>query len=361
MRNVVLEVNGTPYEGFTEINVKNSIEDFSGDFSFKATIEGIKFLPFKGNEPCRVLIDDIPLITGYIESVDYSYDTNSHEVEISGRDKTADIIDSSIVGNIELNSPSLETIVKAVLSGLNLDITIINQAGDIEPEKDELVSAEVGENAFDFIEKYARKRGVLLSTNGDGDIVFTRASTEVLDGVLVNKVNNDNNNVKSGAISYNFSNRYNKYTVKGQDNPLFLSLNDESTENIESQEGEAIDEDIRTSRILVLQPETESNNLSSAERAKWEANVRRARSIIYTSVTNDIFINKTQILEPNKLIPVVDDFCNIDSMMLIRSVNYNLSEAGTTVTVELVNKDSYTLQPTKDLNDSQYNKVGEDV
>lgn len=179
MRNVVLEVNGTPYEGFTEINVKNSIEDFSGDFSFKATIEGIKFLPFKGNEPCRVLIDDIPLITGYIESVDYSYDTNSHEVEISGRDKTADIIDSSIVGNIELNSPSLETIVKAVLAGLNLDIAIINQAGDIEPEKDELVSAEVGENAFDFIEKYARKRGVLLSTNGDGNIVFTRASTEI--------------------------------------------------------------------------------------------------------------------------------------------------------------------------------------
>ena len=230
MRNVVLEVNGTPYEGFTEINVKNSIEDFSGDFSFKATIEGIKFLPFKGNEPCRVLIDDIPLITGYIESVDYSYDTNSHEVEISGRDKTADIIDSSIVGNIELNSPSLETIVKAVLSGLNLDITIINQAGDIEPEKDELVSAEVGENAFDFIEKYARKRGVLLSTNGDGNIVFTRASTEILDGVLINKVNNDkivnSSNITIPTLLWKYIDIGKKPFIEcSQDHSLLISRN----------------------------------------------------------------------------------------------------------------------------------------
>lgn len=364
-REVILEVNGVPWKGFTSVNVSNDIEQVSGEFNFQATSEKKLYLPFKGQEKCRVLVDGVPLITGFIEEVNYSYDNDSHSISVSGRDKTSDLIDSSIAGNIEFRGGILlEGIVGAVLSFLGIDSKVINNVGEGQINqftKEEIETADVGENAFKFIEKYARKRGVLLSTDGDANIVLSRSSGEEINGTIVNKINNNANNVKSASVVYRFAERFNKYIVRGQGNPVALSQNNLTTEKVEGNEGTAIDEDIRETRILEFQPETSSSAPSSQIRADWESNIRRSRSFVYKCVLTDIFIGNNELLVPNKLIRVIDDMCDIDAIMLIKSVNFTFSNSGTNVILELVQKDSYTLIPTRNKYESKYMKVGEDV
>ena len=130
---VFLEVDGKLYQGFKEINYYKNIEDLSGSFSFIATTQDKNFTPFKGQEVCKIIIDDVPVITGYIESITYSYDNSSHIISVNGRDKTSDVIDNSVIGNIDFKAPiKLETIIENVLKEANLDINVINEAGALK-------------------------------------------------------------------------------------------------------------------------------------------------------------------------------------------------------------------------------------
>ena len=51
--------------------------------------------------------------------------------------------------------------------------------------------------------------------------------------------------------------------------------------------------------------------------------------------------------------------CKIDSLMIIKSVSYELnSESGTSVNLELVPSDSYSLDATRNEIQSQFDKIG---
>lgn len=394
---VSLEVNGISYQGFENINYYKNIEDLSGTFSFTASTENKEFTPFKGQEPCRIMINNRPILTGFIESLTYSYSNSSHSIIVSGRDKTSDIIDNTIIGDVQLNAPiTLENLIKEVLDRANLLdkpdapdtsnlIKVINQAGKLKPfEKSELSSGEaelgfdqnesatakVGENMFEFIEKYCRKRGVLLTSDGDGNVVIARSGQELLEGTLLNEItkNNNRNNIKNASINYDFSNRYNKYICRSQGNASAFGLIENEDgfglASLAGTKGEAIDDEIRTTRVIEFLNETSAINSSDEQRANWEANIRRSRSVVYTCEVNHLFVDKenTSLYEPNKRIQVKDDFCDIDSLMLIRSISYDLSAGeGTSITLELVPIDAYTPQPSKDQIESRYNKIGEFV
>jgi len=384
---VSLEVNGIKYLGFMEMNYSKSIEDLGGVFSFTASTEKNKFTPFKGQEKCRVYINDYPLITGYIESMNYSYNENSHEITINGRDKTCDIIDNSVVGDIDFTAPfSLENLIRNVLDLAGLDeIKIINYIGEVDSfQSNEKLSNEVGENMFDFLEKYCRKRGVLLTSDGDGDLVITRAGDQQLNTILLNEIdgNGGGNNIKNASINYDFSNRYYGYICKSQKNPstenfegIVDDLGDNPTAeelqeiiekdlNFENQVGTALDNEMRKTRILEFQNETSSPVVSNQERAKWEANIRRTRSLVYNCEVNYVFADEknTAFFMPNKLIAVRDDFLDINALMLIKSVNYNISvSSGTSVKLQLVPKDAYKPMIQINTRDSKYNKVGTNV
>lgn len=370
MSKIYLEVSGVKYEGFKSLNFFKSIEHASGTFSFTAASQLTDPLPFKGQEKCRVVLGDKALITGFIDNVDYEYDDKNHSVDIQGRDKTADIIDDSIQGNVDFRAGiSLQTLIFETLGLLNIrDIDVINSVPGLAAfTQEEMFVAKVGENAFDFLEKYCRKRGVLLTTNGDGDLVITRAGQQILNGVLVNQIFGLGNNLKNGKISYDFTKRYNKYVVRSQANQATDGVDLAASVPVQPDDladyagtvGIAFDRDIRSSRVLELLAETASVSESNQQRATWEANVRRARSMVYTCEVNTLYTNKDEIYEPNKRIKVKDDFCKIDSMMLIRSVTYSLdSSGGTSVKLELVPSDAYTLEASRNQLISQYDKMG---
>ena len=365
---LTLEIAGTKYNGFTSISVFKSIETISGSFGFSATSDDILVFPIQVGSPCSVTIDNSTIITGFIENVSVSYDSGTHSLDISGRDKTCDIIDSSVIGTKEFTSPiSLTQIITKSLSDNSITgIEIVNNAGTIEPFADgELFSAEVGETLFSFIEKYARKRQVLLSSDGDGNIVLNRAGTTKAIASLQNIKNGQFNNIKSGNISYDFTQRFNKYIIQSQLNNSALSdFDGTTTETVANQTGEATDDKIkRTGRQLEITSESSDSSVTLKDLATWHSNLRRARGTTYNVVVQGFFQDdaRTHLWKNNELVQVTDEFADVSATLLIQSVEYNFSlDGGSTTNISLVDKDAYTLEANISAAEQRVNDKGDD-
>lgn len=359
---IELVVNGVVYEQFTRVSVSIGLAQLASSFEFTAIAEQGNPLPFKGGEQCTILVDGEQVLKGHLEIIQIDYGPDEHSIFISGRSLTADIVDSSLTA-LELNTPiSLKRCIERTIEQLNLDVSVIDNIGTLSDfTKDEdKISAEVGENSFDFIYDLARKRQVLLSEDGFGNLLITRSDPESLDVTLQMKVGNDENNILSSSVSYDHTDRFNKYIVKSQGNISSTSLSSLFDVNTATDQGaEAIDSNVRTGRQFVFRAEKSSSNQQSQERATWEGNIRRTQSIAYSLSVVGFRTDKGVLWDVNKLVNVADDYADIEASMLIDSVSFTFSvEEGSITQLGLVSSDSYlvSLEEPKEIED-----VGEDT
>lgn len=365
---IFLEVDGFTYEGFTDISVVCSIGAISGSYTFGVTSSKKVSLPIQEGQSCRVLIDDTPIINGYVETMPIAYDSETHTIQISGRDRTMDAIDSSTVLKELSGTLSLQAAMRQILDANGLqDIEVINQVSGLAPFKDgDIESAEVGETVFEYVEKYARKRQVLLTRDGSGNIVITRSGTANSVTALLNVVGGTNNNILSGSGQYSGTELFNKYTVRSQQNPAALdNAGTVSASAISNQSGTVFDNNVRATRILEIRPDQSGSSDDSKQFATWSRNIRRAKAFSYTAVVEGHYQNeaKTRLWVPNEIVSINDDFIGMSSQlnakMLIDTVEYkqNLKD-GTTTIITCVDKNAYTLQSEQDLRDSRANDLG---
>jgi prophage tail gpP-like protein len=356
---IEVQIDGIPYTAFTSYNFERDMETICSTFSLELTTLDGGLFPIKRGAEVKAIIDGKTFCHGYVDKVRNGYSVSSHTIMIAGRDKTQDIVDSTLDNKLELNTPiSLENVIKKVLSYLGLSLKVINKAGALQPfSASEIVSAEIGQGCFDLIENYARKREVMLTTDGDGNIILTRGEGEAINASLLHKIGGSTNNVKSAEVEFNDEKRFYSYVVRSQLNKnsktvslSFSGVTGASPAQITSSYGNAVDDGVRATRKLVIKAETSSTNSDAKKRAQWEREIRRARALNYV-VTLDGFkysSAKGAIWEPLQIVTVKDDFASIDDELLIKKVSYNLSLAnGQQTTLELVPKIAYNLEPAK--------------
>ncbi len=362
-----IEVGGVQYDSFVSAKAEIRLDSLASSFSFDMSSEDAEPIPFLGGEACEIFVDGECVLTGFIERVAASGDSESHTITASGRSKTADIVDSAIDSKSpdgetfsDLRPPiTLKTVIERTIASMgsapgqtkSAEISVIDEANpDPFNEAEDLISPEPGDNAFEFIEKWARKRQVLLTPNGDGNVVITRGSATRIDAFLIHRVNSDDNNVISWKVKYDLTTRFNRYKMPSQLNLVALILAGLTTTDaiVEQGGGNPVEDgNIREGRQMIIVPETNSSDSETRKRAEWEKNIRKARSRIYSAVV-DGYQNQTgDLWRVNRLIRVDDVFAGIDSVMLVDSVIYKLTEdKGSTTDVSLVNRDAYTLDPT---------------
>lgn len=378
---VSVVANGIEYEGFKSYNISRSVENLSGVFKLEASLEGFNGLPFTNADEIKIAVGGVTVLTGYIEIVGVDYSATGHTIRIEGRDKTADIIDSTVGEKIEFVAPvTLSKVIQSVIDEIGASgVSVINNAGTVAPfVKGELVTGQIDEKIFDFLEKYTRKRQVLMTTDGQGNVVLAQAGSTRASVALLNIVGNgEQNNILSSNVSYDLSQRYNKYQVISQGNPSAVSgadsgfnigtslaladLGQQSNyDDIISRKGEAIDPDIRSSRVLHIVAESSTDKGTLPQRAAWEANIRRARSLNYSAtVQGHTQGDSGRPWEPNTLVQVKDEFALMSANLLIKQVTYYLSvDQGTTTTIECVHPDAYLPEPTLGNVGSKFNAIG---
>lgn len=369
---IKLEVDGVQYDNFISVSCEIRLDALSSTFSFEATADQGASLPFKGGEPCRIIVDGQKVLTGNIEVVSVNYSSSSHDIFIQGRDRTADLLDSTL-SSIDIRAPiTLKQLIEIVLKQIKLDIKVIDQVkpkaftieelGIDEVENDELdsfniaedlVAIEAGVNAFSFLEQYSRKRQVLLTSDADGNIVIANNSGESASGALQNIIDSTDNNILEGSFSFDTTERFNVYKFVSQLNPTTSNFAGEiSLETVVYQVGEARDKKIREGRQLVLVSEVPYSSAQNKTRAEWEADIRRGRGLIYAATVNGYRVDPSDpdsdLWQTNKLYQITDDFLGKQEPMLCNSVIYTLDLiSGEQTILGFVDEKTYTLDLTK--------------
>lgn len=349
---MLLEVNGVQYDNFTAASCEIRLDALSNTFSFEAVAAGGVPLPFKGGEACRVIVNGQAVLTGSIEVVDVTYDAGDHTIIVQGRDKTGDLLDSSINEISDLRAPiTLKEIIEKVIANIGADIKVIEDVTtDPFNAAEDVAAPEPGDNAFDFIEKYSRKRQVLLTSDGDGNIVITSGSAETAAGSIQHVIDAEDNNVIASSFSFDTTGRYNVYKFASQLNPFALnSAGDTGLESVVNQSGGVFDPDVRIGRQLVLIAEAPNSDDQNVARAKWEANIRKARGLVYSVTIPGYQVDPTDttsdLWQINKLYQIVDDYLGKSEPMLCNSVTFTLdTQGGELTSLAFVDQKAYSLE-----------------
>lgn len=346
---MTLEVRGEEFNNFTEASATISLTQFVNTFSFGTTSDKPLEFPVQIGDPVRVLIDGNAIVTGFVESIDGSHSAGSRSIDIRGASRTVDVIDTTLDQTSFATPISFVKLIEKILEQAGLaSIKVTNEVENLEDFKEEeVIKIDQAQSAYSVLEQYARKRQVFLITDSDGNIVITKNSG-IQNNLKLFSLMNDTkmqNNVISANVRLDNKDRFNKYIAVSQTNMVGINIldDDPGAESASNQRNQAIDEDIREGRTLIFVAENSSDNVNLAERATWEANVRRALSSTYSAVVDTHLQSKGQPWQVNQLITVLDEFEGINSTLLVDEVRFNFSlNDGETTELRCVKKDAYT-------------------
>ena len=345
---LAIRLNGNLYKNFTEASVTSSMEVAASTFSFKSTV-GIgngraNLSPVRTGDFVEIIADEkFQILAGYVDKEGVEYDSKSHVVVATGRSKTQDLIDSTVGAVKEYENASLIDIATEVCA--DFDIEVVSETSNIKSLPD-IASAQVGQKAFQFLESLARKRQVLLTDDGEGRLVLTRASSELSPNGLRNIVGDSANNVLKGSRETDASKLFNEYIAQGQENPIDASQF-KTPKDLAEAAGFAYDAAIRQHRRFEFYTEETTESFTLADRAAWELSIKRARSFIYRATVQGHSFNGL-LWKPNILHQIDDEFAAIFGQYLCKAVTYNYGLQGSTTDLVFVNKNAFTLQAEKD-------------
>ena len=346
---------GIEYKDFTAASAISRLDALSRTFSFSAASKEKLLLPFKGGESIVVTVDGVEFLTGSIEVVTIQGETpqegpSKHKIDFSGRDRTGDLLDSTLAME-DLTPPiSMKQAIEKVLAHLSIkDVQVIDKATPALFNKaEDILSPEPGQEAFEFIDKLARKRQVLLTSDVDGDIVITQAEAISSGAFLRNLTRDQKNNVLSYSVTFDSTGRYHRYQVESQRNATSLfNLPSFKNSSVANQAGSTvIDNTTRVGRQMVLVAESSGSPAENLRRAQWQANFNKSKGRRYAVTVDGYRNSRGDLWEINRLVGVEDDNADIhDTEMLVNSVEFTIDpHLGSQTKLELLPSNAYTLE-----------------
>lgn len=340
MADVRLTVNGTDFAGWKNIRIERAVDTISGVFGLEvsdrwsAADEPWNIKP--GSE-CVVTVDGNPVITGYVDVVRVSYDATTRSLQISGRDKAADMVDSSALNNPDSWSKvTIGELAKALADPFKIEV--VDESGDGQAFRD--VKIQPGETAFEILERYSRQRGVLTISDGAGKIVLTKPGQRRADVAL-----EQGKNILRASGTADYSQRFAEYLVTGQT----AGTDDVFGTDASQVEGPARDAEIRAVRRLLITAPNSADAANMQAVAAWEAIVRAARGSPLTITVQDWYQTPGgRLWQPGEIVQVRSAWLQLreSADFLINSVRFSKSDGEGTITeLDLLRPDAYKPNP----------------
>jgi prophage tail gpP-like protein len=335
---ITLFVNGNQYSQFTEITVKCSLESLASRFEFVAANEFSDDFPFSAFDNVVVKINDIPRITGFITKLRPYYSNDDHAINIIGFDITKNVVDTEISeGSQSTQAISFKKLIEnqMKINGIT-DIGVVDKAGNVIIGSDDLsISSDTSVSLFDYFHSIAKKKQVLLTTDGLGNIVIYKNIAPLNTGLsLKNKRGKSNNTIKNAECPIDYDKRYKTIKVVSQS---------DSDTNIN---GQATDDKIKHNRTKTIITDLVYSIDDCNKLAAWEVNKRRIDSLQYKCEVAGYWAKENLIFGPDQFYHIEDDYCAINDTMLLKAIEYKYSGSdGAVSTLHFVAKDAYTLAP----------------
>ena len=343
MQDVQLKIADKLYGGWLSISIQRSIEQLAGQFSLGVTERWSGQStpwPIRPGDACEVQIDGESVITGYVDDVEIAYDAGSHSMSVSGRDRTGDLVDCSApIKNSSWRNKTLLGVAEILCKPFGIAVRAETDVGKEFP----VFRANPGDSVFTRLDVGAQARGVLLVTDGKGNLVITRASNERIPATL-----RLGENVLSCATGFSHKDRHSTYTVTGQceSGKTILRFSPDlmiaPDLHITCQEDDKL---IRRHRPLIIAQSSLDNIADACRRAKWEQSVRFGRSQTLRYIVQGWQYSPGQLWPINRLVSVQDNLLGIDDDRLIAGVSFTLDDGGMRTELTLVPPEAFAILP----------------
>ncbi len=367
MANVILLVNGQSFDGWQRIRITRGIEALSGFFELSVSDRwngAAQKWPINAEDQCSVLVDGIPVITGFVDKRRVSYSASDHTLEVAGRDVTGALVDCSAqLQPGGFRNMQIDALIRTLCAPFGIDVSVdssvplgsvsakvskkggrVTNAGSGGkrgglglPNPPKKFAISPGESVFEILDRACRMAGVLAVSDGIGGLVLTQTGSASAVTALV-----EGKNILQAGADFDASGRYSRYVTLGQ-----TQGDDEINGTQASQiKGTATDTNVRrANRVLIIRTEHAATVQAANQRAAWEAKVRAARGDAI-SVTVQGWGQADGSLWPvNAIVNVQSDTLGINGDLLISQATYTLDESGTTTDLTLRRPDAFTPEP----------------
>lgn len=327
---VTLFINKQIYSGWEDVRITRELNAAAGDFQVRLTD---RWKPeqqswsVQSGDGVHIHMGKQSVLTGWIDTVNPSFNATKRSIVVSGRSKTCDIVDCSVTGPNQYSDIDLQTLAQKVCSPFEVPVYFRASPG----AKFSSIIVKQGETVFNLLDRHARQRKLLMIVNYEGGLEFVnvggkRAGTEIRQGV----------NVLSGSANSDKTNRFSEYIVKGQ-NLNFLGEPEQSS----SPEGKFTDEGVTRFRPYVVVNDGTTDGKTAEDRAQYEANIRAAKSLEAEVEVQGWFKQDGNLWEINEEVFCDVGYLGIRRWMLISKVIFNKNSSGTTTIISLIRKDAY--------------------
>lgn len=324
--------NNVVYENWLSIKVNKSLDTFSGSLSIEVKPDsGLSILP---GHSCEFFINNVSVLSGFVDSVSPSASQGENSFTIIARDKTADLVDcSAVVASSEFTNTSFDRLCVQLLEPFGIRFLTTTLKAQTKIPK---VSIQQ-ETVFEVIEREARKLGLMVYADYSGNLVASEIGSISSSGSLV---------FPGSILSYrgneDHSFRYSEYRVIAQQR----SSSDLNSKQATQVIAKAFDKNVTRYRPLIIVGETAMTSQQAKDRVEWEASVRAARSQQMSVTVPGWAAPDGSLWSVNTLVTVDIQELGLLNKMLIKecSFDYNIS-TGQTTEIVLVDPDSFVPQP----------------
>lgn len=329
---IEVTVGGQKYGGWKRVRITRGIEQLTGSFELTVTDKWAiqnKSRPILPGMACSITLNGTPVITGFVDELDVDHDADGHEITFIGYDHTEDLVDCIVLNISQVTGLKLDKIAERICAPFGIKVIVATDPGAAWPQ----VAMICGQKAFAVLDQIARARGVLLTSDGLGNLVLTEPGSAVAPVALqlgVNALRSRGNVKLKGRFS-----EYHVYTQlpgAGLDVPPDMS-----------NEAVAYDPQMQALRYRPTGSEGEFalDPAFTQLKANWTRNVAAARSQKATYSTAG-WAHTQGIWSPNVLVPVIDPELQIKGRRLISQVTQTLDErGGTRSEMETVGQHAY--------------------
>jgi prophage tail gpP-like protein len=338
---VQLKIGGQLFGGWKSLRAEAGIEQCAGAFDLSVTDRSVSSVawPIDPGAACELLLNGESIINGYVDTVKPSIDRQSHGIRVSGRDKTADLIDCSAVYKTgQWKNATLAKIAADIAQPFHIEV-VLAQGVDVGAAFDSF-NIEDGERAFEAIERAARMRAVLVMTDGAGRLVLTTASKIKTGAALVEGVN-----VLQAELELSWKERYSEITVKGQGKGTATQYG----AAVAHGKASIADAAIKRYRPLIVIAEQHGLGPTFEARAEWERNVRRGRSTrVVVRVQGWTYPaagmpGGAVVWRPNMLVNTQLPYLGLQQDLLIAKCVYTLDDGGSFTELQLADPRAFQL------------------
>lgn len=345
MNNVELKVDGKIFSGWTSVTVNRSIETMAGYFDLGVNVQTSTDLSsLAPGKPFTLSIDGQTVITGYTDGRRRQMGADSMKITIAGRDKTADLIDcAAIYKGGQWKKRTLEQIARDLCQPYGVAVRWeLTDAESAAPFTS--FTLDHSETVYEALGRAARARGVLITSNAAGDLVFTRADESHSDRLVLGE------NLLSVDFDEDYRDRFSEYTVKGHGRSNGKVGDTVDARTIASQKGSATDSAITRYRPMIILADSKIDAQSATARALREQRRRLAKSVTFEAQLDGWTRSNGQIWMPNILAEIdASKFAIQTGPLLVSKVVLTLDDReGVKTTLTLTPRDGFLVPVEKD-------------